>query len=92
MSKPELIVSNALVWKHTANNMGVSFLTNNPILFYEWASESLTGFTIEHFEMHLKKMAKFNRAMSLNPNAISFALRVHFEDEIDAVIFRMRWC
>lgn len=92
MVRRELIVKDVVIWKHTAANMGVSFTTNNPLLFYEWASESLNGFTIDHFEMHLTKMANFHRLLTEQPNAIAFKLRVHFAQEIDAAIFKMRWC
>lgn len=92
MVRRELKVSNVVIWKYTANNMGVSFTTNDPLAFHDWASDTLNGFEIENFDVHLVKMGKFNRLLSEKPDAIPFKLRVRFAEEIDAAIFKMRWC
>ncbi len=92
MKPRELKVFDVVIWKHTADSMGASIKTNNPLLFYDWALDTLNGFDIEHFEHHLTKMAKMHRVMTENPDAITFSLRVRFQEQADAAIFKMRWC
>jgi hypothetical protein len=93
MRRPgELKVYGVTIWKHTADSLGVSFSTNNPLAFYEWAIETLNDFEIEHLEDHVAKMGKWNRMLAENPDAIEFKLRMRVTDQIDTAIFKMRWC
>lgn len=88
----ELKVFKITIWKYTADSLGVSFSTNNPLAFYEWAIETLNDFEIEHLEEHVAKLGKFNRTIADNPDAIEFKLRMRVTDQLDTAIFKLRWC
>lgn len=89
----ELKVYKVFILNRVCASKRVSFSTNHPIKFREWAVDTFSGdFEIDTWdELVIPKFIACQRIMAENPDAIEFKLRMDVDNIADMVIFKLAW-